>query len=265
MKKRGYRSRILVTGGSGFIGKNLIPQLEDKYDILNWDLEDENNIFNDNFETWIKNRDVVIHLAAKTSVNKSFDEPDKHYVVNTLGTARVAYLCWKYKIKLIYPSTGAVYHRELSPYAESKAIAEDLVRGMGGNATILRFFNVYGPDMNKNSGSIMYNFLTDPEITVYGDGEQKRDFIHVRDICSILEDAIKAKYDGKLVECGTGQSYTINYVAGLFAHFRKKKIKYAPPKREVKWSIANTAALKALYKKPLTTNLERDIEEMVND
>ena len=60
-----------------------------------------------------------------------------------------------------------------------------------------------------------------------------------------------------------GQEYTINYVAELFAHFREKKLIYKePPKREIKWSIADTQMLKSLYKKPLTTDLEMDINQL---
>jgi len=266
MEKRGYRSRVMVTGSSGFIGQNLVPKLKEKYDVLEWDLEDGNDIFSDEFENWVSKEDVVIHLAAVTSVNGSFKNPQEHLLINALGTARVLYLCHKYKIKLIFPSTAAVYFRDLSPYAKSKAIAEDMVTSMIGvlPVTILRFYNVYGPNMNKNSGSIMYNFLTEKDIVVYGSGEQTRDFISVNDVTNIIVDAIKKKYDHRIVDVGTGQSYTINYIAELFAHYRKLKVGYHDaPKREIKWSIANTSVLDALYGiKNLTTNLEKDIKAL---
>lgn len=261
MKSRYLRSRVMVTGGSGFIGKNLLPELQKKYDVFNWDLEEGADIFDEEFEQFIKNHDVCIHLAALTNVNQSFKTPERYFITNVLGTARVAFLCWKWHCKLIYPSSAAIYHRELSPYAETKALAEDIVKNLK-TATILRFFNVYGPGLNKDSGSIMYNFLHDNPITIYGDGEQTRDYIHVRDLVAIIIDAIKKKWDGKTVDVGTGQAYTANYVAGLFAHFRQVPIEHVPPKREIKWSTADITLLKTLYRKPLTTNLEKDIEEL---
>lgn len=250
--------KTLVTGGEGFIGSNL------NIDALCYDLEHGDDIFDKKLEMYIQRVDTVIHLAALTSVSNSFKNPEETFAVNVLGTARVAELCVKYGKKLIYPSSAAVFYPDLSPYAKSKAVAEEIVKGIMGltDVVILRFYNVFGPNMNPNSGSIMYNFLTDKKIVVYGDGEQTRDYIHVRDVCAIIEDSFKKKWNGKIVDIGMGQSYSANYVAGLFAHFRGLKVEYQPPKREIKWSIADTSMLKTLYKKPLTTNLKEDIKEL---
>lgn len=128
--------------------------------------------------------------------------------------------------------------------------------------TILRFVNMFGPNMNPRSGSMMYNFLYNDKIVVFGDGEQTRDFIHVRDVVQIVQDAFKDKWNGKIVDVGTGQPYSTNYVAGLFAHFRGLPISYEPPKREMRWHAIDTSVLMSLYKKKLTTNLEKDIKEL---
>lgn len=210
---------------------------------------------------------MVIHLAAETSVNGSFSNPQDYFRTNVLGTARVVELCQRYGKRLIFPSTGAYYNRELSPYASSKALAEDIVSKFP-NTTILRFFNVYGTGMNESTGSIIYNFakaaVSGKPIVVYGSGDQTRDFISVKDVVQIIKAAISPKWDGKIVDVGTGEAYTINYVAELFAYYTKGKVVYHEmPKREIKWSIANTQMLKSLYKKKLKTNLEKDIEEIV--
>ena len=232
-----------------------------------YDLKHGDDIFSDRkLEKYIKWCDVVYHLAALTSVNQSFKDPDSVFITNVLGTARVAYLCAKYKKKLIYPSSAAVYHKELSPYAYSKYLAEEIVRGIQHTTpvVILRLFNVFGKGMNSNSGSIMYNFLHDKELVVYGDGEQTRDYIHVKDVVAIMKDALKSKWNGKIVDVGLGESLTTNYIAGLFAYARKLKVKYKPPRREIKWSIADTQMLKSLYKKTLHGDLEREILELCN-
>jgi UDP-glucose 4-epimerase len=260
-KKHSYRNKILVIGGSGFIGSNLIAELK-KYRVINYDLKNGDDIFDDKLDAYIATHDVVIHLAALTSVEQSFKNPEETFYANVLGTARVVQLCKKYNKKLIYPSSAAVIYPDLSPYAKSKAIAEDIARTYK-KAVILRLYNVFGPNMNPNSGSVMYNFLTSSKLIVFGDGEQTRDFIHVRDVCAIIKDAFKKKWEGKVVECGTGQSYTTNYVASLFAYYRGLTIEYKSPRREIKWSIADRNALDILYKKPLTTDLNKDIKELV--
>lgn len=257
--------RILITGGRGFIGTNLVPYLEGLgYEVEVWDLRDGKDIFDVSIEYAIQNHDVVIHLAALTSVSESFKNPEETFAVNVLGSARIARLCIKYQKKLVYPSSAAIFHPELSPYAHSKYIAEEVVKGLIGetNITILRFCNIFGPNMNSRSGSMMYNFLTNKKIVVFGDGEQTRDFIHVGDVVSIIEETFNNKWKNKIVDVGTGQAYSTNYVAGLFAHFRGLKISYQPPKREMRWHITDISLLKNLYEKELITNLEKDIEKL---
>lgn len=266
MKKK--KLKILITGAAGFIGNHLFDLLDTKDNIIySVDIaikEAPLDIFSSDFHELLRWSDVVYHLAALTSVNQSFKDPDKVFITNVLGTARVAELCAKYKKKLIYPSSAAIYHKDLSPYAYTKFLAEEIVKGIMNttDVVILRLFNVFGERMNPNSGSVMYNFLTEKKIVVYGDGEQTRDYIHVDDVVAIMKDAIKSKWNGKIVDIGTGKHYTANYVAGLFAHYRDKKIEYKAPRREIKWSIADTQMLKHLYKNPLKTNLKKDIEEL---
>lgn len=256
------KKRVLITGSKGFVGSHLIPILEDKYEVAGWDLEDKNDIFESDFEIMMKSTDVVIHLAALTSVNASFEEPEEFFRMNILGTAKVLELAKKWNVKVIYPSSAAVMHRELSPYAESKALAEDICRKFS-NVTILRFFNIYGPGMNENSGSLMYEFvkgLKTGKLIVFGDGEQTRDFIHIDDICKIIKEAVDQDWSHGVIDCGTGQAYSINYIAGLFKYYGKVKIEYQMPRREIKWSVADPVWLDTFYHKPL-----KDIKEGIRE
>lgn len=253
--------KILVTGSSGFIGQNLLPKLK-KYNVITYDKKDGKDIFDENFEEAVKKSDVVIHLAAQVSVVRSHANPSETYKVNVLGTARVVQLCLKYNKKLIYPSTAATFSPDSSPYAYTKWLAEEIVKGADIPKVILKLFNVYGEGMNPNSGSLLYSFLTQPKLKIYGDGESTRDFINITDVTNIIVDAIKKKWNGKTVEVGTGESHTVNYIAGLFAFYQKKEIVYDKPRKEIRWSIAKTEQLNTLYRENLTTNLEYDVKEL---
>lgn len=257
------KEKILITGSSGFLGTALLEKLS-KYNVITYDRVNGKDIFDNEFEEAVKKADVIYHLAAQVNVNKSHLKPTETFIINVLGTARVVQLCLKYKKKLIYPSTSAIQHPESSPYAQTKYLAEEIVRGAAKEipVVVLRLFNVFGKGMNPDSGSIMYNFLTSPKLRIFGDGEQTRDFINVNDVTNIMVDALKKKWDGKTVEVGTGETYSANYVAGLFKYYQNKEIIYDKPRKEIKWSVANTEQLRSLYNEELETNIEADIREL---
>ena len=257
--------RILITGDSGFIGSYLTPLLKKQHNVLGWSLSRGSDIFEDSFRDAVIWADVVIHLAAIISVPHSFEHPNETFITNTLGTARVLRLCAKYKKKLIYLSTGAVHFPESSPYAHSKYLAEELVKSLIGYIPIVifRIFNVFGPGSNPDAKSIFHTFATAKEILVNGTGEQDRDFIHIKDLVPIIKASLSPKWDNKIIEVGTGKKYTVRWIAEQFAKHRKMKVTYGPKIKEVWSSKADIRMLKKLYKKPLKTNLEKDIKEMV--
>ena len=254
--------KLLVTGSAGFIGENLLPLL-DNHNVTTWDLIEGNDIFEEGFEEFVKMNDIVIHLAALTNVEQSKKTPIPFYLTNTFGTARVAELCLKHKKKLVYPSTLHIYHPWKTPYADSKYWAELFVQRITPfvPTVILRFYNVFGKGMNNNSGSIINLFLKEKPITVWGKGEATRDFIHVRDVVSIVRASLGKEWNGKIVDVGTGKGVSLKEVAETFSEFRKVPVVYEN-KQEIEWPIANTSVLKRLYKKKLTTNIREDIREL---
>ena len=220
---------LLITGGAGFIGSSLAKMAIQSdwkvkiFDNLETSTESIANQLSDLgaeiiigdirnqklFEESIQDCDVVIHLAAKISVQESFVNPDETYDVNVNGTKSVIEVCLANKItKFLFASSAAVYGDSLelplkeesggnvlSPYAESKWINEHQVseaRLNGLNATALRFFNVYGPGQ-KISGAysaviptLINKMLKGERPIIYGNGFQTRDFIHVQDLCSAI-------------------------------------------------------------------------------
>lgn len=255
--------KILIIGGSGFLGSNLIPHLSKDYEITNWDLSEGKDLFGLT-EDVVKQHDFVIHLAAITSVDQSFSNPDKVFITNVAGTAHIARLCYLTGVKLIYPSSSAIYQPDSSPYAHSKYIAEEIVKGImkTTSVVIFRFFNIYGKGMRKESGSIMYNFLHNDKLIVFGDGEQTRDFISIKDVISIIEDSLYERWNGVITDVGTGTSYTVNYIASLFSKYRNIPLQYEPPRKEIKWSKADRTMLDKVYEKELVTDVAKDIEEL---
>lgn len=222
--------RILVTGGAGFIGTNLVHHLLDiGGDVLVVDNlstgKTENldpragfrklDIREDAFLTAVDDYapDVVVHLAAQPSVGRSVEFPEETFDINLTGTDRVIDATLSSGAsRLVFASTAAVYGnpeelplRETShihpinPYGESKLAAEGLIderlRGTDTDFCIFRFANVYGPrqDTIGEGGvvSIFCDLLASGEKPmIHGDGQQVRDFIYVADIVSALVSAI---------------------------------------------------------------------------
>lgn len=236
--------KILVTGGRGFIGTHLIPALKKKgHTVRSYDIKDGQDILDaKQLSKAIKWADVVYHLAALTDVQESIRYPKKYKRVNHGGTSIVFYMCDDYGKKVIFTSTAAIYHEKSSPYAQSKKDAErPLTFSLA--CVIFRLFNVYGEGMNKST--MLSRFQNENPITVYGDGKQTRDFIHIDDVVKILVDALKSKWNGFIGDVGTGRSLTVLSIAKQF----KKQIIYKEKRQEVNTSTADTTELHKLYSK----------------
>ena len=217
---------VLITGGAGFIGRHCANRfLKEGWDVRLLDIVSipkNDPILNPGYfalvgdigslkavKSAMHGCDAVIHLAAIVSVPRSIDDPEETMHVNVGGTKNVlecAKVCGVSRV--LVASSAAVYGDSehlpveenaplisLSPYGESKIINErdvDSARLGGLNALALRFFNVYGPGQNQTSGyaSVIPNFVQkmvrgEPP-TVFGDGLQTRDFIHVSDLVDAM-------------------------------------------------------------------------------
>jgi UDP-glucose 4-epimerase len=211
--------KVLVTGGAGFIGSNLVDRLiEKKYEVVIIDnlstgkkehinknatfykADISSNEIEDIFKK--ENINIVIHTAAQIDVQKSINDPIYDCKNNIIGTLNILEACKKHKIeKLVYSSSAAVYGQPdylpvdeehpinaMSGYGISKHTPEHYINMYsdiyGLNASILRYSNVYGPRQDpKGEGGVISIFvdkmLNNEEPIIYGDGEQTRDFIYV--------------------------------------------------------------------------------------
>jgi len=187
--------------------------------------------------------DVVFHQAAEVSVPRSVEDPLETAMVNDMGTLHVLEAARRSGVKrVVFASSCAVYGdlpglpktenmatRPLSPYAASKLHGETyacLYSDLYGLETVcLRYFNVYGPRQDPSSPysgviSIFMNKAARGELpTIYGDGEQYRDFVYVADVVQAnLQAAFRQGNAGAVVNVGTGGSVTISQ---LWRHIAK--------------------------------------------
>lgn len=235
---------ILVTGGNGFIGSHLVDELVrggknvyivDRRPKIKWESQNVtvalgSIVDRDLIRDTGSEADLIFHLAAHTRVPESIKDPVSDMKTNILGTLNVLELAREKGIPVVYASSGAVYGNPqrvpmdeehpvepLSPYGISKLTGEKYCRAYselyGIKVASVRFSNVFGP---ANQKAVVYGFiagiLRDKAVTIYGSGEQKRDFIYVKDVVRglLLAAGKKGTYN-----ISTGKGTTINQLAGM--------------------------------------------------
>lgn len=215
-------AKLLVTGGCGFIGSNLVPMLRkrghevaifdnmsrgsrdylddpDLYEIIEADIRDEAAV-----TKAAQGRDAIIHLAAYGSVVESVDDPHQNFQMNVEGTFSVLNGARKAGVRqLVFSSTGGALignaippvdersvPRPISPYGAGKLACEGyccaFAHSYDMSITALRFANVIGPISWHKKGAVtaFYKAIMDGNpIRIFGDGSATRDFLYVEDLC----------------------------------------------------------------------------------
>jgi len=233
--------KILVTGGVGFIGSNLIKVLKkldnDVYSLDNYSSGNKNNeipgvtYINEDItkiDSIDSDFDLCFHLAAQSRVQPSFDNPEESFRVNVHGTSKVMEWAKNNNIKVIYAGSSSKHHNPSdSPYAMYKLLGEEVCKlyrkSFRVNVEIARFYNVYGPGENVDEkyGNVIgiwrAKIAKGEPLPIVGDGKQKRDFIHVFDIVEGLEKIAFSDFHHKDAwELGTGVNYSVNNVYEFF-------------------------------------------------
>lgn len=234
------KKQILVTGGAGFVGTNLIKRLlKDGHEVVSIDnystgLESNHQkgaVYYrgdiSNIVTYPCKPDIVYHLAAVARIQPSFDRPTDYFITNTIGTYRLATFCAKNNIPLVYAGTSSHHSGKFkNPYTFSKCISEEIIelcqRIYGLNATIARFYNVYGPHHLKGGGycTLIGTWERCIELglplTIYGDGTKRRDFTHIDDIVEALLLIKKMECWNVTFELGRGENFSVQEIAQFF-------------------------------------------------
>ncbi len=218
----------------------------------------------------IAGADTVFHLAAIPSVPKSIDQPRPSHEVNINGTYEVLEAALKGKARrVVYAASSSAYGdsetlpkietmaaHPKSPYAVQKYVGElyaSVFSSCFGLETVaLRFFNVYGPRQDPSSAYsgvlslFMKHLIARTEPTIFGDGEQSRDFTYVEDVAALCLKAANAPgVPGKMYNAGNGGRYTLNQIWSLLQKMEGVRIgvNYGPPRAgDVRHSMADTTA-----------------------
>jgi UDP-glucose 4-epimerase len=246
---------VLVTGGCGFIGANLVRFLRERTPwrvrvIDNMQTGDPGHISEDlaevvegnvadptELEPALEGIDAVIHLASTTGVVPSVEDPVWDFEGNALPTFRLLDACRRRDIdRVVFASSGAtlgeapppvneeVLPRPLSPYGAGKLAGEAYCQAFAGSygmqTAALRFSNVYGPFSLRKKGNAVPNFirrcLSNKPMVVYGDGMQTRDFIYVEDLCDCIHRAATAEgIGGEVFQVAMGAETSILDLAEL--------------------------------------------------
>lgn len=232
----------------------------------------------------------MLHLAALVSVPESFREPELNYRLNLATADTLARLCLEFDCKrLVFASSAAVYganaalpNREsalpqpLSPYAAAKLAAEVMLLGYaasyGLEAVCLRYFNVYGPRQDPGSPySGVLSIFTDRfqrglPVTVYGDGEQTRDFISVRDAAEYNGQALTRQdvVVGRYNVC-TGHAVSLKQVLAIY----RELFPNAPPTEfasgrigDIRHSLGDPALLREMLQFSAQTPFAQGLREL---
>ena len=264
------RNFIVVTGGAGFVGSNLIELLlkKTKYKIISLDNYSSGTIKNhihnkrinylkghtieigkflDKYKNNIKS---IFHFGEFSRIYQSFGKFNECYQSNSIGSQAVFKFCLNNKIKLIYSATSATLgnngnDKNLSPYAFTKSknleLLENLKKWFNFKFEIIFFYNVYGPrqikvgDMATVIGIFENQYLKKKPLTVVKPGNQTRRFTHILDTVQICYKAFKEN-KCRYYSISNKNSYSILQVANMF----KSKIIFLKPRLGERYASALT-------------------------
>lgn len=231
--EKGWEVTILDDISSG--RQENIKHFSDKVEFINGSITDRETV-----KKAVSGADYVFHEAALVSVVESISNPEKAYEINVDGTRNVLEAALDAKVKrVVFASSAAVYGdanppvkedfepKPLSPYGDSKIEGEKLMKEFkekGLETVSLRYFNVYGPRQDPKSqySGVITRFinkmLAGETPTIYGDGNQTRDFIYVGDVVNAnLMAAEKEGIAGEVLNIATGIPLTVNQLEGLLS------------------------------------------------
>ena len=294
----------LVTGGAGFIGSHIVEQLlsmnhevvvvDNEYsdnDKFHW-REETYNVNIDITDKALKNAftnvDYVFHCAAEARIGPAIENPVNAVSINTLGTCNVLQCAREAGVKkVMYSSTSSGYGLNpspnvetqpddcLNPYSVSKVGGEKLCKMytdlFGLKTVIFRYFNVFGERAPRKGqyapviGIFLRQLASGEKLTIVGDGEQRRDFIYVKDVAranimAAISNADDEAY-GQVYNVGSGKNYSVNDIASFISN---DTINIPPRIGEARNSLANIDKINKTFAWKPEVSVEEWIKEQLN-
>jgi len=235
--------RMLVTGGAGFVGVNLIKRLlKDGHEVVSVDnystgkrenhqegcqYHDFDLSYGFKYKVFDDEYDVIFHMAALARIQPSIKNPHKTIFNNFVSSLNVFEYARKNNTKVVYAGSSTFHHGLYSsPYAWSKFSGEELCKLYSSvydlSTAICRFYNVYGPhqleegDYSTVIGIFEKQYREGKPLTITANGEQRRDFTYIDDIVDGLVKCSEHNFKAEFFELGRGVNYSINEIANMF-------------------------------------------------
>ena len=245
--------KMLVTGGAGFVGTNLIIRLmKDGHEVVSVDNystgKKENHqegcqyhdfdlssphtlgiyVDHGSYPHWRDEKyDVIFHIGALARIQPSLRNPYKSIFNNFVSSLNIFEYARRNNIKVVYAGSSTFHHGLYSsPYAWSKYSGEELCKLYSSvydlSTAICRFYNVYGPyqledgDYSTVLGIFEKQYREGKPLTITADGEQRRDFTYIDDIVDGLVKCSEHNFKAEFFELGKGVNYSINEIADMF-------------------------------------------------
>lgn len=282
---KGYKVRVLDNLSSGKVSN--LPMDNANLNLVVGDVADSAAV-----SQAMRDCSAVVHLAAVASVQASVDDPVSTHQSNFVGTLNVCENMLKAEIKrVVFASSAAIYGNNgegsaidentakspLTPYASDKLASEYYLdfyrREHGLEPVILRFFNIFGPRQDPSSPySGVISIFTEramnrQPVSIFGDGEQTRDFVYVLDLVSILLQAVEASEpQSGAVNIGLSRSTSLNdLIAELGAATGNPlTVNYQAPRQgDIRHSRANNARLLARFNLPEPTSIGNGLAQLI--
>ncbi|MBL4700862.1 MAG: NAD(P)-dependent oxidoreductase [Phycisphaeraceae bacterium] len=252
--------KILVTGGSGFLGShvsdalmqaghevtifdfNASQYLQDGQKEIVGDITDENAV-----NKAVEGCDVIYHLAALADINEAIDKPRETMFVNLMGTVNLLEAARKYKVKrFVFSSSIYVYSDQGSFYRTSKQACEHLIQDYhdryGLEYTILRYGSLYGPraDASNSVFKMITSALGTGKIEYAGNGQEVREYIHIRDAALMSAEILEDEYKGSILHLTGRERITTGAMLEMLTEMLNGKVEVVLGNQNVKGHYMQT-------------------------
>ena len=286
--------KVLIIGSEGFVGNNLVDGLSKNHEIICADQLENSNHKNyyqldvtnlDDVQRIVDNVDIVIDLAAHSLVS-SLDGSIINAKVNIIGLLNILESCRKNQIKkIIFTSASSLVgepktfkvseEHSATPktaYGITKLTSEHYLRLYselyGLKYTVFRFFNIYGPYQKNGLIPSLYNrIIWKQPLTIFGKGDQIRDYVFIKDIIEFFEKAISSTItDNQILNMGTGEGTTIKELIQVLSDIMQvtPKLDYKPERPgEIGNFVADSKKLDKIFGAIPTTRINTGLSETI--